>query len=351
MPPRHLCLHCDARFETQDRIVAHIAREHRVDCRYCPRSFQTEVAADNHLWDVHECSVCEFAGTLAERQNHIKTVHRELLLAKLTAPKRKIVAPPTSPEKNAKKKKVLQTVSTIQNQLTAVVDDVAKLKENHQALTDRVAFLEAVKEAKSAEKNAEFGDKKKANILRLYNFDWEKQDILDELKMPTLQQKIILAGTQIIRSLFPELPFSIVKGNLYHRNGKLKKDVIELTFLEPETDVPDLFLRLALHCRTVAKRFVERLISPSTRIRYLILSRVGVRLDELAGGLAWRVKYEGVKPFLHLSQGDKEERYDFGDSLTEFRHLLNAEDSEKIKKACTDYGIVGNYLKQFLIKL
>jgi hypothetical protein len=231
----------------------------------------------------------------------------------------------------------------------ALTEDVGFLRNKLDLLENKVDFYTKIKRAEIAEKKAEVGDEKKANIIRASGFNWEGQENDKSLK---LQDKIILNMQNIFKKIIPELKFSITKAQLYQ--PKKKVDVVDVSFSE-SSDVVEIFTKLKNHCNLKQhknQKNVMRLLSPATRVRYHILETIGTQVQNKFQAKQWRVQYNHLKPYLYIAEKDKDkEKLDFSEALVQYNHLLKSRDLQEIKELCTSYGIKGNDLSQFVLKL
>lgn len=387
------CLHCDQTCLSADDIENHMSKEHIIFCNLCPYAGKTDSDLKSHKAANHPiCCLCGYSGkSESDLEDHIDNKHSDIFnpekelkeikelkelnqLAKKTSNRKRKLESDKTNNQNKKRKipcsfclkdysnaeslrshlekkhPAEQSLPSFLHQLTYMTKKVNGLEKNVATLTQKVNFIEKIRNAEIAEKNAEFSDQKKAHIIRMGGFHWEKEKCENEQNL-NLQEKLILKIKQIITRICPT-PFSIIRANLYQ--PQKKTDMVDVSFSE-STDVVELFSKLKMYSNLKENKnkiVVERLLSPATRVRFQILQAIGVQIKSKNQTKDWRVNYKGLRPFLHITEKFMEEnQFQFSDALLNFGHLLQKFDLMEIKKLCLYYGLTGNNLLQFVVPL
>ena len=355
-----------------ENIEGHIQTFHselfeNLNCQDCKVLRKKDLS--EHKKTDHFCVMCSgFIGPAWKLERHIFKAHREIFQSKKRKQKDNLqsglakiqkleqeqdfqsgnlelgqVEP--RPEENLQSGTFL---SDLQIQVKQVVAALCLLRGDHSDLTVKMAFQQKIARAKLEEENATILDRKKGDILRLGGYAWDHHEGIENIT--DIQERVKFGGSRIIESLCFGTFFNIASAKIYHPLKKV--DVIELRF--SDTDVPKLFHAFKDALVDNSNMFVERLVSPATRVRFFILELVRNQLRWRFPDVKFEVRYVEVKPFLCIYERGKEKeeaKFDFGDAVFKFINLLEKKDLGKIKKMCGMYGLVRRQLDQFIVDL
>jgi len=230
---------------------------------------------------------------------------------------------------------VPQTFASRLNQVEVTQKHEAKKVE---AIEKKVLFLENIGIAVTAEKEAYYIDKAKANMVRMGGFNFKSR-----LTPQKSDYKSVVKD--VIDEIVPHLKFSIMNAKPYQKN----KDILIVSF-EHRFQAATVFSALRYSRKLTGNQFIERMTSAETKIRFSILEVLAAKVKQNYKKKYPRVDYIAMKPYLFLRKKSGEQKLQFTDALKEYGSLLKPEDLPEAKRIAIAHSINGRDLLQFVIK-